>query len=52
MNSTSVESSKEPLTSTDVSFNGYSNGEMEKLLMQACSEMKKNPRGGGGGEIL
>ena len=47
MNSTSLENSKEPLISTDVSFNGYSNGETLNAGLQRNE--KKAGEGGGGG---
>ena len=51
MNSTSLENSKEPLISTDVSFNGYSNGETLNAGLQR-NEKKSGEEGGGGGEFI
>ena len=51
MNSTSLENSKEPLISTDVSFNGYSNGETLNAGLQR-NEKKSGEGGGGGGEFI
>ena len=51
MNSTSLENSKEPLISTDVSFNGYSNGETLNAGLQR-NEKKSGEGGGGGGGFI
>ena len=50
MNSTSLENSKEPLISTDVSFSGYSNGETLNAGLQR-NEKKSGEGGGGGGSL-